>query len=187
MIAAPLKEEFVIICKLPEDPLSGLLPLPTHPPKISPGTRFTQERSNTINLNPARWLWPEELKLVHWIVHIHEMAFAWIPTERGCLDKRFFPLVKIPTIPHFPWVLHNIPIPPAIQQDAIQIIKDHIASGVYEPSTAAYCLRWFCVVKQDGKSLHLVHDLQPLNAVTIPPPLLSNSWQNCLRAMWFMV
>ena len=64
-------------------------------------------------------------------------------------------------------MLRNIPIPPAIQQDAIQIIKDRIASGVYEPLTAAYRSCWFCVVKQDGKSLRLVHDLQPLNAVTI--------------------
>jgi hypothetical protein len=60
-----------------------------------------------------------------------------------------------------------MPIPAAIQQDTIQIIKDQITSGIYEPSTAAYRLRWYCVLKGDGKSLRLVHDLQPLNAVTI--------------------
>ena len=49
----------------------------------------------------------------------------------------------------------------------IQIIKDRIASGVYKPSAATYQPHWFCILKQDGKSLHLVHDLQPLNAVTI--------------------
>jgi hypothetical protein len=38
---------------------------------------------------------------------------------------------------------------------------------VYEPSTAAYRSRWFCIVKKDGKSLRLVHNLQPLNVVTI--------------------
>ena len=51
--------------------------------------------------------------------------------------------------------------------DAIQIIKDCIASGVYKPSTTVYRLHWFCILKADGKSLHLVYDLQPLNAVTI--------------------
>ena len=51
--------------------------------------------------------------------------------------------------------------------DTIQIIKDWIASGVYKPSAAAYWSHWFCVLKQDGKSLRLVHDLQPLNVVTI--------------------
>ena len=51
--------------------------------------------------------------------------------------------------------------------DTIQIIKDQITSGVYKPSAAAYQSHWFCVLKQDGKSLCLVHDLQPLNVVTI--------------------
>ena len=59
------------------------------------------------------------------------------------------------------------PIPPLKWKDTIQIIKDHIATGVYKPSTAVYRSCWFCVLKQDGKSLRLVHNLQPLNAVTI--------------------
>ena len=62
--------------------------------------------------------------------------------------------------------------------DTIQIIKDQIALGVYEPSAAAYRLCWFCVLKQDGKSLCLMHDLQPLNAVTIQdssmPPFIKH-------------
>ena len=70
-------------------------------------------------------------------------------------------------VSHTPWVLRNIPILPSSWDQVIQIIKDRIASSVYEPSTAAYCSRWFCVLKQDGKTLRLVHDLQPLNAVTI--------------------
>src|SRR5882724_2144046 len=26
---------------------------------------------------------------------------------------------------------------------------------------------WFCILKKDGKSLQLIHDLKPLNAITI--------------------
>jgi hypothetical protein len=66
-----------------------------------------------------------------------------------------------------PWVQCNIPITPAIHQQVISIIKEKIAAGVYEPSSAAYCSWWFCVVKKDGKSLWIVHDLQPLNGVFI--------------------
>jgi hypothetical protein len=66
-----------------------------------------------------------------------------------------------------PWLQCNIPIPPATLGEVVRIIKEKIASGVYEPSMATYRSHWFCVVKKDGKSLHLVHDLQPLNAVTI--------------------
>ena len=52
--------------------------------------------------------------------------------------------------------------------DTIQIIKDHITSGVYEPSTMAYYLHWFCILKANRRSLHLIHDLQPLNVVFHP-------------------
>ena len=38
---------------------------------------------------------------------------------------------------------------------------------MYELSATAYQSRWFCMLKQDGKTLWLMHDLQPLNAVTI--------------------
>ena len=48
----------------------------------------------------------------------------------------------------------------------IKLIKSKIASGVYEPSNSSYQSHWFCVAKKNG-SIHIVHDLQPLNAVTI--------------------
>ena len=68
----------------------------------------------------------------------------------------------------------NIPISTGIMNDVIQIFKDKFAAGVYEHSDASYRLQFFCVKKKNG-SLHLVHDLQPLNAITIRnsavPPL----------------
>jgi len=58
-------------------------------------------------------------------------------------------------------------IPPAIYDKVCQIIKRKINAGVYEPSNLSYQSRWFCVIKKDGKSLRLVHSLEPLNRVTI--------------------
>ena len=112
------------------------------------------------------------VKLVQWMVLNHETAFTWTATKCSRLDDRYFPPVKIPTIPYTPWILRNISIPPSSWDQAIQIIKDRIASGVYEPSATAYRSCWFCVLKQDGKTLWLVHDLQPLNAVTIRDSLV---------------
>ena len=40
-------------------------------------------------------------------------------------------------------------------------------AGVYEPSNSSCGSQWFCVLKKDGKSLRLVHSLEPLNEVTI--------------------
>jgi len=126
-----------------------------------------QERANALDLDPMKWLWPKELKLLQWIVCTHELAFVWDASERGQFKEEYFPPIRIATVPHTPWVQCNIPIPPAIYDEVVKIIKDKIQGGVYEASNTAYCSWWFCVVKKDGKSLQLIHDLQPLNAVTI--------------------
>ncbi|KAG2346662.1 hypothetical protein BDR05DRAFT_945668 [Suillus weaverae] len=142
------------------DPLVGLPEIPAHPPDFVPGTHFTQACTDKIDLDPANWLWPEELKLVHWLVHTHELVFAWDTSECGHLDKRYFPVYKIPTVLHTPWSQHNIPILPSTIGEVMCIIKEKISSGVYEPSMALYRSRWFCIIKKDRKSLRLVHNLQ---------------------------
>jgi hypothetical protein len=166
-VPTAMPAEYRVVRQLPADPLAGLPPLPSRPPEFCPGTRFMCKCADKLDLDPTKWLWPEELKLVQWLVCTYEHAFAWNASERGHLNETCVPPYKIPTIPHTPWSQCNIPIPPATLGEVVRIIKEKITSGVYEPLTAAYQLRWFCVVKKDGKSLHLVHDLQPLNAVTI--------------------
>ncbi len=69
-------------------------------------------------------------------------------------------------ITHTPWVHKNIPIPTGLLDKVIEMFKENIAAGMYEPSDASYRSRWFCFPKNNG-SLRLVHDLQPLHAVTI--------------------
>jgi hypothetical protein len=66
-----------------------------------------------------------------------------------------------------PWVYKNIPIPPGLYDKLIKIVCDKIVSGVYELSNATYCSRWFYVIKQDGSSLCVIHDLHPFNTITI--------------------
>ena len=64
-------------------------------------------------------------------------------------------------------MLKNIPIPPGLYPEICRIIKVKLEAGVYEPSNSSYRSRWFCVVKKDGKSLRIVHSLEPLYEVTI--------------------
>lgn len=175
-VATTLPEKFRIVRRIPSDPLAELPILPTQPPEFTPGTRYTLERKEIMPVNHDRFLWPEEEKLVHYIIKIHETAFAWTETEKGKFSDEYFDPVVIPTIEHIPWVLRNIPIPPGIFNKVVEVIKNKIASGIYEPSNSSYRSRWFCVVKKDGKSLRIVHDLQPLNAVAIKdsalPPMI---------------
>jgi hypothetical protein len=137
-VPTAMPAEYRVVHQLPADPLAGLPPLPSRPPEFSPGVRFTRERADKLDLDPAKWLWPEELKLVQWLVRVHECAFAWNASERGRLNETCFLPYKIPTIPHTPWSQRNIPIPPATLGEVVRIIKEKIASGVYEPSTATY-------------------------------------------------
>ena len=167
-VKAPLPEEFRIEQNIQGDPLAGLPNLPTNPPEYEPVGRYTEERKMIIDKNHSEdFLWDEERNLMHYLMMVHEDAFAWSPEEGGLFRTDFFPLVKIPVLPHTPWVERNIPIPPGIFEQVCNIIKDKIDAGVYEPSSSSYRSKWFCVLKKDGKSLRLVHSLEPLNAVTI--------------------
>ena len=78
-----------------------------------------------------------------------------------------YPPVKIPVIPHTPWIKRNILIPPGIYDEVCTIICKKIESGIYERSNSTYHSRWFCTLKKDGKALCIVHSLEPLNRVTI--------------------
>jgi len=117
--------------------------------------------------HPVGFLWPAERELMHHLVKMQEKGFAWEDSKRGHFREDFFPPVDIPVIPHTPWVECNIPIPPGLYDEVCRVIKTKIDAGVYEPSNSSYRSRWFCVVKKDGKSLRLVHSLEPLNKVTI--------------------
>ena len=108
-----------------------------------------------------------ELDVLDDLIKKQELGLAWDDNERGRFRRDFFPPVEIPTVPHKPWVLKNMPIPPGLYKEVCEIIKKKIESGVYEPSNSSYRSRWFCVLKKDGKSLRIVHSLEPLNAVTI--------------------
>ncbi|KDQ51826.1 hypothetical protein JAAARDRAFT_139793, partial [Jaapia argillacea MUCL 33604] len=93
-------------------------------------------------------------------------------------NEKYFDPIVIPTIKHIPWVKKNIPILPGIYQQVKDIIQEKINSGVYEPSSSSYCSKLFCILKKDGTSLRLVHNLQPLNQITIKdasvPPLVEH-------------
>ena len=166
-VASVMPPEFRVERFRVGDPIAQLPPLPTDLPFFSPGICITAECAKVLDIDPTNFLWPEERKLVWWLIKTHEEVFIWDASERGTFHEDMFPPFKIPTVKHKPWVHRNIPIPPAIYPEVVHIIKEKVAAGVYEPSMSSYRSRWFCVVKKDGKSLQLVHNLQLLNAVSI--------------------
>jgi len=84
----------------------------------------------------------------------------------GKLQEDYFEPIVIPTVEHITMVEKNIPIPPGIYDEVIKIIKEKIKISVYERSI---CLTGPSVLcPQKGWEVPSdLHDLQPLNAVTI--------------------
>ena len=150
------------------DLLADMPKLSPKPLDFEPTGRYTQERKDQFDVVHDRdFLLPEERKLMHHFMMLQNHGFAWDDMERGRFREDFFPPIDIPVVPHKPWVLKNIPIPPGLYQEVCKIIKKKLEAGVYEPSNSSYRSRWFCVIKKDGKNLRLVHSLEPLNEVTI--------------------
>jgi hypothetical protein len=129
---------------------------------------YMQERKEQLDqVHMGDFLLPEEKKLMHQFMCLQNEAFSWNDLEQGHVHEDFFPPIEILTILHKPWVQQNIPILPGIYDEVCHIIKCKIDAGVYEPSNSLYHSKWFCIVKKDGKSLHIVHSLEPLNKVMI--------------------
>lgn len=166
-IIGHLPSPFRILRNITGDPLGDLPKLNPKPKPFVPTGRYTSERKEIIDkIHDSDFLWSAEKDLLHDFMMLQQDAFAWDDSERGHFREDFFPPVVMPVVPHTPWVLRNIPIPPGKYNEICKIIRQKIDAGVYEPSNSSYRSRWFCVEKKNG-SLRLVHSLEPLNAVTI--------------------
>ena len=93
-------------------------------------------------VNLTGFLTDEEEKLMHHLIHVHEDSFTWTEEEKGKFSNDYFDPVVILMVKHVPWVLKNILILPGKYNEIIRIIKDKIASGVYELSNSSYHSRW---------------------------------------------
>ncbi|KZT60122.1 hypothetical protein CALCODRAFT_429918, partial [Calocera cornea HHB12733] len=87
-----------------------------------------------MRINKFNFLWPEEERLVAWILRTHEFAFSWEEIEIGRFRDDYFSPVVFPVIEHTPWQEKNIPIPPALVPSVIQTIREKIQAGAYEPA-----------------------------------------------------
>ncbi|THU79993.1 hypothetical protein K435DRAFT_581269, partial [Dendrothele bispora CBS 962.96] len=131
-VKTTLPEEFRILRKIEGDPLAGMPEMPLDPPEFTPKGRYTQERKEIIDQNHSEdFLTATEKRMLHWIMGEYNDAFAWTPEEAGNFREDFFPSVVLPVIPHTPWVLKNIPIPPGIFDEVCKLIKAKIDNGTY--------------------------------------------------------
>jgi len=167
-VETKLPSRFHIMHDIKGNLLKDMLVLMTQPPPYTPTSWYTKEHKDIIeHAHPGDFLLLEEHALMHHFMCAQNLGFAWYDLEHGHFHKDFFPPIEILTIPYKPWAQQNIPIPPSIYEEVCQIIRNKLDAGVYKPSNSSYRLRWFCMVKKDGKLLQIVHSLELLNQVTI--------------------
>jgi len=165
-VATSFPEDCHVRRSIPKDPLLTLPPLPYHPSEFVPTPRMTKERMDILDVNGQGFLWPEEERLFKQIMLLNKEAIAFEDAERGTFKESYFSPYIVPTVPHTPWEYHNIPIAPGLREKVMEVLRLKIDAGVYERSSSSYRSQWFVVLKKNGK-LRIVHDLQPLNKVTI--------------------
>lgn len=157
-------------------PIPILPEFPTRPPPIDHypySQRITKERLDVILNNiPHNFLSPEEIALLVWVLSQNEEAIAFADHERGTFKKEYFPDYIMEVVDHVPWSLDPIRIPESIKDEVIHMLQNQLDNGNLEPSTASYRSRIFTVQKPHGKGLRIVHDLQPLNAVSAKDAML---------------
>ena len=145
-------------------------PLITRPTKredIKYTARLSKEQVERIVGNiPNGFLTKTELDLLINVVMDHEDAFAFTNEERGSFLLEYYPGYVMRTVPHEPWQVNPIRLPKAREGEIMHMLDEQMKAGKYELSTSSYCSAFFAVEKKNGL-LRIVHDLQPLNRVTI--------------------
>jgi len=100
-VLGTLPERFRITWEIIGDPLRGMPKLPEQPPEFQPTGKYNLEQKERLDeSHPQGFLWPEERKLMHWLVAEQNQTFAWDDSERGNFKEEFFLPVEIPTVCH---------------------------------------------------------------------------------------
>ena len=128
--------------------------------------RLTKECIKIIIGNiPNGFLNKAELELILDVIFEFENAFAFTHSERGTFNMKYYPEYTMRTVPHVPWQIKPICLPKLREVEIMEMLEDQCQAGKYELSSSSYRSAVFTVKK--NRKLRLVHDLRPLNCVTI--------------------
>ena len=59
------------------------------------------KREKKLNItHRSGFLWPEERKLMYWMIAEQNHAFTWEDPERRRFKEEYFPVIKIPIVAH---------------------------------------------------------------------------------------
>ena len=139
LVETELPSCFRITCNIKGDLLKDMPTLSSHPPSYTPKGQYTEEQKEVIDkAHPGNFLLLEEHKLLHHFMCKQNEGFTWIDQKCSHFKEEFFPPIKIPTIPHKPWMQCNILIPLGIYKKVCKVIWQKLNARVYKPSNLSY-------------------------------------------------
>ncbi|KAG6839178.1 hypothetical protein C0991_005184 [Blastosporella zonata] len=108
-VAASIPDSFQIKCNIIGDPLRDIPILSVNPPPYIPTGQFNQEQKDQfVETHDNGFLSKSKINLFIHLMCLQNKGFAWDDSEWGNFQNDFFKPVKIPTIPHVPWIKQNI-------------------------------------------------------------------------------
>jgi hypothetical protein len=86
-VLTDLPPEYHIIREIQGDPLKDLSELPLDSPEFEPGEQYRLEQWEIVEKqHNTGFLTEREVKIVHWMFKVHEMAFAWNEEQKNRKD-----------------------------------------------------------------------------------------------------
>ena len=132
--------------------------------QLARGARLTPERIERLQI--CADLLPDEKEFLLEILHRREESLAWEFSEVNRICREVAPPQKIRTIPHQAWQAPSFPIPRGLLRTVIDMLRDRIDSGIYEPCDGPYRNPWFLVKKKSGK-YRIVNAAMNINKYTV--------------------
>jgi hypothetical protein len=116
---------------------------------LAKGTRLTDERVSLIQIGID--LLPREKDLLMQVLYDREAVLSWDFSEIGKIRSAVAAPQQIRTVPHTAWQAPGFPIPRALTETVVEMLKDRLSSGLLEPCHGPYRNPWFLVKKKSGK------------------------------------
>lgn len=125
---------------------------------------INEETINDLDL-PKDWS-SHEMDYLYAMLFRCSKAFAWTEKEKGRIDPRIVPPIKIHVVENegfkFPAPRYNA----RATEEIVAVLKEKIRNGELERCNGAYAGKWFIIRKPNGKA-RWISDFQDLNAITI--------------------
>ncbi|GBG67820.1 hypothetical protein CBR_g941 [Chara braunii] len=134
--------------------------------RATEGHRIPDKVADTVKIGVEGFLTAEETQLIRKACQKFHLAFAFNDHQKGRLNAKLVPPVRIHTVQHECWNDKGPAYEFGIAAEVIDLLRAKIDSFVAEPTASPYANKWF-VFRKPNKTLRWIQDLQKLNAVTI--------------------